>query len=377
MSAVVDELERELRGMSRRIGSDPEHKVRGVVQLAGADDPEVSFFMAASGGGFAVHRGVHPAPNVKVTAPTRIFLNMFRGRFAFFDPNAMDHLAIDGDAGLLLPLFSYVGDSNQKLEPFELAANVRRSQPFLGSVPAAECPDESVLRQAIAEYQPLLITGAVERWPWLVKSLTPDSLLEVFGREQLTAADDGSGTQPETVGRFIERCRQGAVGATAGLAPRVVRTAFGYPGYFKPDDYRWPFFFMGAKGAVSPIHRDLAHNLAVHAFGAKRWRLFSPDQAEFLYPTSGPDDGPSAQTCSLDIDAPDLERFPLYASARPLELVVNAGEILFVPSGWFHHVTALELCLNIAYSLKWDRGRPGEIAVDRPLVDLTAGEEDA
>ena len=101
-----------------------------------------------------------------------------------------------------------------------------------------------------------------------------------------------------------------AQAATAGLMPRDMRNAVGYPAYFKPEDYRWPFFFMGAKGAVSPIHRDLAHNLAVHVFGEKRWRLFSPDQAELLYPTKGPDDGPSAQTCQVDVEAPDLVSVP-------------------------------------------------------------------
>lgn len=374
---ALDDLERELRNMSRRIGGDPEHKVRGAIQLTGADAPGASFYLAAAPGEVTLHRGAHPAPDVKVTAPLQIFLNMFRGKFAFFDPSALDHLAIEGRFDLLLPLFSYVSDSSQKLEPFELAAKVRRSKPPLTSVPRVEYPSESVVREAMAEYQPLLITGAFERWPWLVKELTPDSLVERFGDQVLSAADETYGTQPETVAAFMRRCRDGARAATAGLAPRVVRGAVGYPGYFRPEDYRWPFFFMGAQGAVSPIHRDLAHNLATHVFGAKRWRLFSPDQAELLYPNMGPDDGPSAQTCHVDVEAPDLERFPRYAEARPIDLVVQAGEILLVPSGWFHHVNALELCLNIAYSLKWDRGRPGELRVNRPLIDLTAGEDDA
>jgi hypothetical protein len=375
MSTPTSELERELRGMSGRIARDPEHKLRGVVQLASADDPALRFYLDAESGPVALHRGAHPAPAVTVTAPTRIFLNMFRGRFAFFDPAALDHLAIDGDFELLLPLFSYVGDSDQKLEPFALAASVRRAQPPLTEVPRVERPPERVVREALELYQPLLITGAVAEWPWAAKALTPAGLVAEFGDEQLSAAGEVYGTVPESVASFVARCQAGACAATAGLAPRAVRGAIGYPGYFTPDDYRWPFFFMGAPGAVSPIHRDLAHNLAAHLFGAKRWRLYSPDQAELLYPNPGPDDGPSAQTCLVDPDAPDLQRFPRFAEARPLELVVRAGEILLVPSGWFHHVTALELCLNVAYSLKWDPGRPGEVKVDRPLIDLTAGEE--
>lgn len=374
MHDLVGELERELRGMSHRIRNDPNHQVRGVIQLVGSDEPGASFYIAANTQQVDVLAGAHSTPSVKVTAPTRIFLNMFRGKFAFFDPNALDQLAIDGEAQLLLPLFGYVGDSDQKLEPFQLAADVRRNRP-LASVPRVDFPGESVLREAIAEYQPLLITGAIERWPWMAKDLTPEFLVRAFGDQHLTTAGETSGTRPETVADFIQRCRDGANAASAGLAPKAMRSAVGYPGYFRPDDYRWPFFFMGAKGAVSPIHRDLAHNLAVHVFGEKRWRLFSPDQAELLYPTTGVDDGPSAQTCQVDVEAPDLERYPLFSQAKPIDLIVKAGEILFVPSGWFHHVNTLELCLNIAYSLKWDKGCPGEIPVDRELIDLTAGED--
>ena len=36
-----------------------------------------------------------------------------------------------------------------------------------------------------------------------------------------------------------------------------------------------------------------------------------------------------------------------------------------MPSGWFHHVNARKPTLNIAYSLKWDRGRPGAVEVRR------------
>jgi hypothetical protein len=209
----------------------------------------------------------------------------------------------------------------------------------------------------------------------MAKDLSPDFLVKTFGDQQLVATSESNGTRPETVASFIQRSRAGEDAASAGLAPRTLRSALGYPGYFNPSDYRWPFFFMGAKGAVSPIHRDLAHNLAVHVFGEKRWRLFSPEQDEFLYPTKGSDDGPSAQTCQVNIEAPDLERYPLYARAKPIDMVVKAGEILLVPSGWFHHVNTVSLSLNIAYSLKWDRGCPGEIKVDRELIDLTAGED--
>jgi hypothetical protein len=322
-----------------------------------------------------VHPGVHPAPDAKVSATTRTFLNMFAGKFAFFDPEALDQLSIDGAAELLIPLFGYVIDSNQKLAPFALAESIRKRHPLVETIPRVECPSEAVVRDAIADYQPLLITGAVASWPWACKSWTPESMVRDFGHERVTtAAPHAAATETvkETLASFVA---SSSSRGGSGLLPRSLRNAAGYPGYFQPSDYRWPFFFMGTRGAISPIHRDLAHNFAVHLFGRKRWRIFSPAQSELLYP-SAHHDGPSAQTCEVDIEAPDLERFPLYAEARPMDFVVEGGEILLMPSGWFHHVVSLELTLNIAYSLKWTKGHPGEIDVGTQLLDLTAGEEE-
>jgi hypothetical protein len=49
----------------------------------------------------------------------------------------------------------------------------------------------------------------------------------------------------------------------------------------------------------------------------------------------------------VDPDAPDHERFPLFANAR-LDLTRHeAGEMLFLPEGWFHHVRSLTNSVSI------------------------------
>lgn len=379
MSELSKKFEVELRGMARRIRADPAHNVRGIVQLASSDDPSASFHIVATKpDDIAFHPGVYPAPDVTVSAPIRTFLNMFAGKFAFFEPDALEQLSIDGDAEKLLPLFGYIGDNSQRLAAFALAEDAWRNRPQPDSIPRVECPSESFVLEALAAYQPLLITGALSRWSWGCKSWTPEYLVRVFGNERVMSAEMyGDSTGTETLASFIERGQgSGTPRSTAGLLPKSMRGAAGHPGYFQPQDYRWPNVFMGTPGVISAVHRDMAHNFATHVFGRKLWRLFSPDQSELLYARKDPSDGPSAQTCEVNVDAPDLERFPLYAQARYIELVVEAGEILLVPSGWFHHVRSLDLCLNIAFSLKWGRGHPGALATETELLDLTAGEEE-
>lgn len=47
----------------------------------------------------------------------------------------------------------------------------------------------------------------------------------------------------------------------------------------------------------------------------------------------------------VDPLAPDLERYPAYGRARPLRCSVKAGEMLYLPSLWFHHVRQSHGCI--------------------------------
>lgn len=47
----------------------------------------------------------------------------------------------------------------------------------------------------------------------------------------------------------------------------------------------------------------------------------------------------------LDPLNPDLERYPEYSQAKPLQCTVKAGEMLYLPSLWFHHVQQSHGCI--------------------------------
>ena len=52
----------------------------------------------------------------------------------------------------------------------------------------------------------------------------------------------------------------------------------------------------------------------------------------------------------IDLDAPDLVRHPDFASVKVLEVIVEPGETMFLPLGWWHQVTSLDVSLSFSYS---------------------------
>ncbi|XP_032107129.1 bifunctional peptidase and (3S)-lysyl hydroxylase JMJD7 isoform X3 [Sapajus apella] len=58
----------------------------------------------------------------------------------------------------------------------------------------------------------------------------------------------------------------------------------------------------------------------------------------------------------LDPLAPDLARYPSYSQAQALRCTVRAGEMLYLPALWFHHVQQSHGCIavNFWYDMEYD-----------------------
>jgi mannose-6-phosphate isomerase-like protein (cupin superfamily) len=131
---------------------------------------------------------------------------------------------------------------------------------------------------------------------------------------------------------------------------------FSIPPYFKDLTLRCVNLWMGNsdKTITTPLHHDFNDNLYVVVEGRKRFTLFPPSQAPNLYPRGQlvqvEDNGliRYASTAGMphlsqvDIEAPDRRRFPRYAEAEPTreDVEIGAGEMLYLPAGWFHQVSS-------------------------------------
>ncbi|NWY72307.1 JMJD4 protein, partial [Erithacus rubecula] len=116
------------------------------------------------------------------------------------------------------------------------------------------------------------------------------------------------------------------------------------------DDFR--FVYMGPKGSWTPFHADVfrSYSWSANVCGRKKWLLYPAGQEEFLKDCHG--------NLPFDVTAPDLQDkriYPRYSQSQPpLEIIQEAGEIVFIPSGWHHQVYNLEDTISINHN--WVNG---------------------
>ncbi|MGH8856773.1 MAG: cupin-like domain-containing protein [Polaromonas sp.] len=78
-------------------------------------------------------------------------------------------------------------------------------------------------------------------------------------------------------------------------------------------------------------------------WGRKRLVLFAPHDAEHLYTHAA---NPVLLASRFNPDAPDYEAMPRARKAQAIECMVEPGDLLYLPAGWFHQVQALALSLS-------------------------------
>ena len=116
--------------------------------------------------------------------------------------------------------------------------------------------------------------------------------------------------------------------------PRLIQKPFEDP----------QLMYFGPPGAVSIMHFDTPDNLLAQAYGTKRVTLFSPAQDHNLY---SPSDDFIGHFSPIDVERPDFKRFPRVADAEGYRTELRAGEVLFIPSRWWHHIRSLDATISV------------------------------
>ncbi|KAM4830339.1 bifunctional peptidase and (3S)-lysyl hydroxylase JMJD7 isoform X2 [Urocitellus parryii] len=132
-------------------------------------------------------------------------------------------------------------------------------------------------------------------------------------------------------------------------------------------------FWLGEAAAVTSLHKDHYENLYCVVSGEKHFLLHPPSDRPFIpYELYTPatyqlteegtfkivDEETMEKVPWIPLDplAPDLTQYPCYSQAQALRCTVRAGELLYLPSLWFHHVQQSHGCIavNFWYDMEYD-----------------------
>lgn len=275
------------------------------------------------------------------------------------------------------------------------------------------CTPDNIPQEVLNSTTPLVLKGLVAKWPIVqaakISVQHADAYLRQFYNQQPIVAYCG---KPEIKGRIfynedmsgfnyisgrynleailnnLLECLDNSEPPMFYIGSTMVDNWL--PGFRKENDLITGIenplvsIWIGNKNRI-PAHYDFPDNIACSVVGRRRFTLFPPEQLKNLY--VGPIDlTPSGQPISLvDFFDPDFERFPRFQEAMKVAQVaeLEAGDAIFIPSMWWHHVESLEN-YNVLVNYWWRKtpawmGNPTDVLYHAlmALRDLPDEQRDA
>jgi hypothetical protein len=242
----------------------------------------------------------------------------------------------------------------------EAIRHAARALPPIHEVPRLGRLDAAAFRARAAEGLPFLMSGVVKRWP--LCALSPQILRERFGTVPVrarvgdyvaTAFAPDRAMLDMSLREYLDLSETPASDLPPYVGNLELRELNGmchWPAYF--EKMGPPRFWLGPARTVTPLHCDYDDNIFAQIWGRKRIFLAPPHHDEFLYTREA---NPVLFGSPFDPEAPDFDAFPLARQAVIAEVVVEPGDMLYVPAGWYHQVRALSFSLS---SNRWARAVP-------------------
>jgi len=277
------------------------------------------------------------------------------------------HLArAEVEALLASPALPACARLQRRVEQLELVGRLLRTLgrfgPGEGAIERrATVTGEEFFRHYLAASRPAVLTGLTEGWPARAR-WSPAYFKERFGdleveimadREGHPACDRHSEAHRRTtrMADFIDRL--GAAGRSNDIYMvaqnralqrtrlREVLEDLAPPGdLFDPQRIGGGVsLWIGPAGTVTPLHHDTTNNLFCQMVGRKRFWLVSPLEAALLE---------GARGFYAGVRAEEIRERPELAGVRVHEVELAAGEALFIPAGWWHEVTALDVSVSVS-----------------------------
>lgn len=226
---------------------------------------------------------------------------------------------------------------------------------------------EEFFTRYVQANRPVILTDCMHDWPATAK-WSPDYLKQVCGEEvvQIMAGRNtdrnyeiGSEKRKTSI-RFSDYVdKVTAAGQTNDFylvaqnefmqtsgGKRLHSDIVGFPEYLDQRRDGFVFLWFGPGGTVTPLHHDTSDIILAQVRGRKRVILIPANQKALVYNHIG-------VFGQVDCEQPDLIRHPLYRYAQRTVFDLEAGDALFIPVGWWHHVRALDTSISVSFTNFW------------------------
>eukprot|EP00117_Sycon_ciliatum_P001528 scpid51701/ scgid7154/ Hypoxia-inducible factor 1-alpha inhibitor; Hypoxia-inducible factor asparagine hydroxylase len=101
--------------------------------------------------------------------------------------------------------------------------------------------------------------------------------------------------------------------------------------------------WIGRPGIVTHTHYDATYNFFVQLRGRKRFTLFPPSSEMYLYPCLHPHYGHT----QVNVYNWNRTLYPNFDRSKAMIADLRAGDMLFVPPFWYHHVETMAESVSV------------------------------
>ena len=207
-----------------------------------------------------------------------------------------------------------------------------------------------------ATKKPLIITGLAKQWPAYTK-WDWDYFIDVVGDKEVGVYNNiksdaytpiNKADEYLKFGDYLQEVKKGPLELRVFLfnifqhAPQLVND-FSWPeNLMKGFVKKYPMLFVGGAGSVTHMHFDIdmSHILHTQFIGRKRILLFPHEEQYKLY--QKPWEVLSMANYANYPNGFDYENFPATKLAKGYEIILEHGDTLFMPAGYWHHMEYIE-----------------------------------
>lgn len=202
--------------------------------------------------------------------------------------------------------------------------------------------------------RPHVFTGGMENWPARTK-WTFDWFKQTHGKTPVVVTtgtyDIKQSHDTTTLGDYIDSLLSGEQKRSYlsnfnlfKMIPELQQDVR-LPDYPIIDRLTLKKFWMARDNNFTQLHADYGHNCMGQIAGKKRWVLYSPKRSHELMPDKEDWNGVMSK---LDFSDASEETRKYAAGLEPdYDFVVEPGEIIFLPYGWWHRVYSIGPSINV------------------------------